>query len=279
MGVRDTTGILQPLKIQQMRQLQKLVLFLPAYLLYTSALLGQETAITGVNKGHSLYIQNTYQKETNEFCINEIIINDRALDANLKLSAIKLNFKSVDLFAPVSVKVMHKESCKPRFINPESILYHSSFKFDSLFLNDSILTWTTKGDRREGKFIIEQLKADFWESVEKIRSKGIFEGTQYVFFPLHHDGGNKYRIKYELPNGRFLYSKEMEFVYYPEPVTFSPRVVQDRITLSRNAEYEIMNSIGDVILRGQAKEIPLRLLKPGDYVILIEGLSDSFVKK
>lgn len=255
------------------------VLFIVALLSGWTFAHGQETAITGVFKGQSLYVQNPYDRTSNEFCINRIHINSRLVDINLRLSALKLNFKSIDLFTPVSVKIDHKESCKPKIINPEAILFHSSFKFDSLFLNDSILTWTTKGDRHEGNFTVEQLRGDFWDPVEKLRAKGIFEGTQYVYFPVHHDGGNKYRIKYSLPNGRFLYSKEMEFVYYPEPVTFSPKVVQDRITLSRNAEYEIMNSGGDVILRGQAKEIPLRRLKPGDYFIHIEGMSESFVKK
>ena len=258
----------------------KKILFISVLLFSTGITYGQKSsALTGVYKGHSLYIQNPYDRVANEFCINNVRVNGNSLNLNLKLSALKINFNGIDLFTPVAIKVEHTENCNPRFINPDAILFHSSFKFDSLYLNDSILIWTTKGDKKEGLFSVEQLNGDLWEPVEEIRAKGIFEGTQYVYFPVHHEGGNKYRIKYELPNGRFLYSKEMEFVYYHEPVTFSPKVVKDWITLSRNAEFEIVNAGGEVILKGQAKEIPVRLLKPGDYVIYIEGTSDSFVKK
>lgn len=239
------------------------------------------TSITGVYKGHPLYIQNKYDVKYDEFCIEEVYVNNKVRRLNLNLSAIKLNFKGVDLFTPVSVRVIHGDSCTVRFVNPDAILYHSSFKFDSLSLNDSIMHWYTKGDRRDGLFIVEKLQnEDYWEEVKRIRAKGRFDGAQYVYFPEHEAGGNKYRIRYELPNGRFLYSKELEFSFYPEPITFSPKVVQDEIILSRSSVYEILDSGGNVILRGQGDEIPLRLLKPGDYSIVLEGqTAETFIKK
>lgn len=239
------------------------------------------TSLTGVYKGHSLYIQNSYEVKYDAFCIEDIYINKKIQRLNLNLSAIKVNFKGVDLFTPVSVQVVHGDSCKIRIVNPEAVLYHTSFKFDSLYLNDSIMHWYTKGDKRDGMFIVEKLhNEDYWEEVKRIRAKGRFDGAQYVYFPEHEAGGNKFRIRYELPNGRFLYSKEMEFSYYPDPITFSPKVVQDEIILSRSSIYEIMDSGGNVILRGQGDEIPLRLLKPGDYSIVLEGQpAETFIKK
>jgi len=242
--------------------------------------LAQETAITGVYKGHPLYIQNPYNAANAEFCINQIKVNGQPQPINLTLTAIKLNFKGVDLFTPVSVHLIHGDSCKPRIVNPEALLYHSSFKFDSLFLNDSILHWFTKGDRREGSYIVEKLDVDFWDEMKRVRAKGRFDGAQYVYFPEHEDGGNKFRIKYELPNGRFLYSKEMEFYYFPELITFSPKEVRDEIILSRISAYEIRDASGEVILRGTGDEIPLRLLKPGDYSLVLAGQpAQGFVKK
>lgn len=238
----------------------------------------QEVLLSGVYKGEGLYIQNPYDADSGEFCIQSIYINGKKTKTNLSLTAVRLTFKDVDLYTPISVKIIHGDSCKPRIINPEAVLYHSNFKFDSLVLNDSIMHWYTKGDRRDGKFIIEKLKGDYWDIVRTLRAKGRFDGAQYVFFPEHTEGGNKYRIKYELPEGRYLYSTELEHYHYPEGVTFSPRIVTDKMIFSREASYEIFKG-DEVILKGKAKEIPLRRLEPGDYSIVIEGEEDTFVKK
>lgn len=241
--------------------------------------IGQELHLTGVFKGNGLYIQNPYNAQKKEFCVRSIHVNGKLSDANLNLTAIYLPFKGVDLYAPVTVKVTYGDSCTAKIVNKDAILYHSSFKFDSLVLNDSIMHWYTKGDRPEGKYQVEMLHYNEWEVVKELRSKGRFDGAQYVYFPEHKDGGNKYRIKYELPNGRYLYSAELEHFHYPEGITFSPKVVKDEINLSRATTYEILDADGEVILKGNGKKIPLRLLKPGDYSIVLEGEVDTFVKK
>lgn len=239
---------------------------------------GQELLLSGVFKGESIYIQNPYLVESNEFCIQSILINGKQKSLNLNLTAVRLNFNSIDKYSPVTVKIIHADSCQPKIVNPEAILYHSNFKFDSLVLNDSIMHWYTKGDRRDGAYKIEQLKNLYWNEVKTIRSKGRFDGAQYVFFPEHKDGGNKYRIKYELPNNRYLYSAELEHYHYPDGVSFSPRVVTDKMNLSKEARYEILKN-GKVILSGVSKVIPLRRLSPGDYSIVLNGEEHSFVKK
>ncbi|MGL1887755.1 MAG: hypothetical protein OCD76_14660 [Reichenbachiella sp.] len=240
---------------------------------------GQEINLTGVNKGEGLYIKNPYNYKTDSFCIQQLYVNGRRSNANLRLTAIKLNFNEVDKFAPVHVKVIHGDSCQPKIVNPQAILYYTSFKFDSLVINDSLMHWYTKGDKREGMFYIERLKYMNWEELHSMKAKGRFDGAQYVYFPEHNDGGNKYRIRYELPNGRYLYSTEVEHYHYPEGVSFSPRVVTDIMYLSREARFEISDSNGEIILTGVAKKIPLRKLRSGDYTINIEGDIDSFVKK
>ncbi|UXP31896.1 hypothetical protein N6H18_16240 [Reichenbachiella agarivorans] len=240
---------------------------------------GQDILLTGVNKGESLYIKNPYMVARDSFCIQSIMINGKPSKVNLSLTAIRLNFNEVEMFSPVSVRIHHADSCTPKIVNPEAILYYSSFKFDSLVMRDSVLHWFTKGDRTEGRFVIEKLNKEYWDEVATQQAKGHFDGAQYVYYPEHSDGGNKYRIRYELPNGRYLYSEEVEYYYYPKGVTFSPKVVTDVIYLSREARFEIMDISGTVILKGTAKKIPLRLLRPGNYTIMLDGDIDTFVKK
>lgn len=255
------------------------IVFFVLSLLSFNPLLGQELMLTGVNKGESLYIKNPYNYLTDSFCIQKIYVNGISSNTNLNLTAVRLNFKEVDKYAPVNLKIVHGHNCNPKIVNPEAVLYYSSFKFDSLIVNDSIMHWYTKGDRTDGKFIIERLKNTYWDELKVVSAKGRFDGAKYAYFPEHNDGGNKYRIRYELPNGRYLYSEEVEHYHYPDGVTFSPRVVTDMMYLSKEARFEIMNSDGDVILQGTAKKIPLRKLAPGDYSIQLNGDIDSFIKK
>lgn len=256
----------------------KTILF-SLFVLSQFCLIAQETVLTGVYQGHSLYIKNPYGVQTDKFCIESISVNKKEIDINLRLSALKLDFKNEDLFIPIVVKIKHSESCKPKFINPDAILFHSSFKYDSLFISDSLIRWHTKGDKREGLYTIEKLAENYWDEVSTINSKGEFEGADYVYFPDFKPGGNKYRIKYSLPNGRFLYSEELELFHYDDPITFTPKSVSDKITLSRHSDYEILDLEGNVIVSGSGKIIPLRLLKKGDYMIYLEGYSDRFNKK
>ena len=241
--------------------------------------------LTGVFQGHSLYVKNPYILEQDNFCIESISVNKRDVDIDNKLTAIKLNFDGVDLYSPVMVKVYHKDSCRPKFVNPEAILFHSSFKYDSLYITDSLMYWHTKGDKREGIYTIEKLAGFEWLEESTIKAKGEFEGADYIYFPLFEDGGNKYRIKYSLPSGRFLYSNELEVFHYPEPITFKPKSVTDKITLSQFADYRILDLEGNVIVSGSGRVIPLRRLKKGDYMLYLEGQTQSaaatypFVKK
>jgi len=234
--------------------------------------------ITGVFQGKSLYVQNPYYSNLGEFCIREVTVNKKKVDLNYQLSALKIDFKGVSMNSPVYIDVNHIAYCKPKIVNPLAINYHSNFKFTDLLLNDTTLYWEAKGDRPEGVYIIEQLNGDYWLELESVQSKGVFEGVSYEYVPHLLAGSNKFRIKYSLPSGRYLYSDEMEYVYYKEPITFN--IASNRMIFSAITEYEVANDKGKVILRGEGKEIPLRSLRPGQYIIYFDGgRSEGFIKK
>ncbi|MEQ6119750.1 hypothetical protein [Reichenbachiella sp. MALMAid0571] len=236
---------------------------------------GQKTVLSGVYQGQSLYIQNPYLVSEHKYCIDTIIVNKQDIYINPQLSAVKLDFGKEMLFAPVMVMIKHKENCKPKFINPEAILYHSSFKFDSLVVNDSLIRWHTKGEKLEGLYSIEKLNGTYWQVMNTIKPKGQFEGADYIYFPEFDKGGNRFRIKYSLPDNRYIYSGEVEMFYFAKPITFSPKSVIDEMVLSQYADYQIMDLKGNVIVSGSGKVIPLRKLKRGDYFIYLEGDTES----
>lgn len=234
--------------------------------------------MTGVYQGTSLYVQNPYYSELGEFCVREVTVNKRKVDLNYKLSALKINFDGISMNSPVYIDVNHMAQCAPRIVNPVAIYYHSNFKYTKLLLNDTTLYWEAKGDSEDGVYSIEQLQGDYWSEVHTLKSQGVFEGTSYEYTPYMVVGSNKFRIKYSLPSGRYLFSDELEYVYYKEPVTFN--IASNRMIFSNVTEYEILDNKGNTVIQGEGREIPLRLIRPGEYVIFFDGgRSESFVKK
>jgi len=254
------------------------ILVLLLLLVSTKSFGQEEIVIAGVYKGTPLYIQNPYHPGLKNFCINSIHVNEDLLTLDYNLSAIKLDFKDLDLYTPVNIKIDHKNVCKPILVNKESILYHSSFKFMDLALNDSSMSWTTKGDRPGAVFEIEKLYADGWNQVETVNSSGLFQGSEYQYIPLLEEGANKYRIKYKVNKNRYLYSSELELEYYPEPVELVSATVANVVRLNRVSEYIIEDETGDVVLTGTGIAIDVRHLKAGEYYIFFDGIPYRFLK-
>ncbi len=238
----------------------------------------KEIFLTGVYKGKPLFIQNPFHPGKDRFCINEIYVNKKLQNIDLNLSAIQLKFDGFDLYSPVNIKIIHKPVCKPIIINPDAILFHSSFKYVDIALNDTILVWHTKGDRYGAIFEVQKLYANGWEVMETIESEGVFEGAEYQYYPDFDEGPNKYRLKYIVNDDRYLYSKEVEIEYYPEPLQLVATTVNKSLVLTRKVDYEIMDGDGNLMLTGTGKSIDIRSLKEGEYFIYIGDISFKFRK-
>lgn len=239
----------------------------------------QEVAITGVFQGKPLFVQNPLSEGIDVFCVRGIYLNGRELAINLKRSALEIDFNGLDLYTPVSIRIMHDTICAPKIVNPQAIFWHSSFRFNSITFSEEEIRWTTRGERERALYIVEKLNGEEWMELTQLPSEGQFAASEYSYFPELSEGSNKFRVRYEASASNYLYSDEVEVVFYKEPITFSPKVVSDKMTLSRASPFEILNEREEVILTGNAKEIPLRLLKPGNYYIILDGYKESFVKK
>ncbi len=233
----------------------------------------------GVYKGQSLFVHNPYDRSNKCFCIDYVEINEQEYVLNLQLTALEIPFSGFEKYVPVNIVIHHKEGCTPQILNKNAVIIHSSFKFQNVSLNDSSLVWSTMGDRSDAVFVVSYLKYGIWREDTVIQAKGVFEGANYGYDVLLKTGSNKYRIKYVLPNGRYLYSNEVENVFYPEPIDIYPIEVVDKLNLSRAVNWEIVNEEGRVLLQGKLKEIPLRRLKPGQYFIRMDEQTEGFVKK
>lgn len=239
-----------------------------------------ETRLTGVYRGKTLFIRNPYNAEKRAFCVSEISLNNKRLSLNYNLSAIKVDFAGIDENSPVSIHIIHSDStCKPIIINPDAIAYHYSFSFGEISMNDSVLVWSSTGDHKEGLYLLDYYDYGFWQSKDTVLVKGSGTRTTYVHFPELQEGPNKLRLKYIFPSGDYVYSREIDFHYYEEPVTFTPKSSKSSLTLSRYANYEIYDKGNNMVLSGAGSTIDIRSLKRGDYIIYFDNKDPGVFSK
>jgi peroxiredoxin len=84
---------------------------------------------------------------------------------------------------------------------------------------------------------------------------------------------SEYVVRYENKSSRFL-KKDT-----PRTITFHPDTVEDKITLSDTAEFEIYNQRGKLIKNGSGTSILVNDLTPGSYYLNLEGTVGTFLKK
>lgn len=246
------------------------------FLLFTPNIPAEKTAsdthLVGVYKGRPLFVKNAYDPVAKTFCVVGIEVNDKKVRVPENLSAIKIDFDGIDLYAPVAIRIIHSDSCRPIVINPDAILYHTLYSFREVTATDTLITWKTTGERQGGTFYVEKIDMGLWQEQATIPGKGVFGGTSYTYQPRLDQGSNKYRIKYVFPSGEeYLFSQEIDMHYYPDPVTFSPKKTTDLIKFSRPAYYEIFDAGSKKVLDGTGDQVDVSNLPVGDYVIYFDG--------
>lgn len=223
----------------------------------------QMIAYSGVYKGEPLFIQNPYLPSSKSYCITDIYVNGKRVDIVYNRSALLLDFKQVQKFSPVSIRINYSDSlCVPVLLNPDAIKYHSVFSFEAIAISDSSVVWTSKGEQPTGEYGVERFYLGDWETLKTLSSDGIYGGSDYTFFPIYEEGSNKYRIKYS-DGDLTLYSEEVEHVFYPEPITYERKGAH--IVLSRSSEYIVTDLDNNELIVGSGKEFKIDHLKNGQY--------------
>jgi hypothetical protein len=238
-----------------------------------------EYTMTGEYQGKNIYVQNPLSGDKINFCTIGVYLNERLVNSAPKTSAFVVNLSHLEIGGAVFIKIVHKQGCEPKIINPQVIRSKSKFQF--LIVNADALSvhWSTIGELPYGKFYLEHYQNKSWGNIETITGKGSFESNQYNIEPKHHTGDNKYRLKYVQSDGKIYFSQVFTYFNDVEPISFHPTLVVDRITLSRASDYAVVDSYGNQITKGQGKEITLNSLKAGLYFLYVDNREEKFVKK
>jgi hypothetical protein len=242
---------------------------------------GGELIVSGVYQGKNIYVQNPATEEKNVFCTQQVYVNNKLVVTNPSTSAFEVDLSHLNINQPLVIKILSRESCEPKIINPQVIREKSQFEFLSVLCDQNLLRWFTRGEAGQGKFFIEHYLNNKWVIVQAVDADGGHgRDRSYAVQVNPITGLNRFRLKYLPPEGTIQFSRPVE-IHGPaeEPVTFYPTRVTDKIILSRETDYEVLDSQGNAVVKGTGREIELGDLTSGLYYLNIENRKEKFIKK
>ena len=238
-----------------------------------------EYTTTGEYQGKNIYVQNPLSTDRINFCTSEVYLNEKLINSSPKTSAFVIDLSHLNIGDPVFIKIVHKDGCIPKIINPQVIRSKSKFQFLNVFADALSIHWSTTGELPYGKFFVEHYKNKKWVNIQTLNGKGAFDANQYTIKPEHHTGDNKYRIKHVQNDNKIFFSRVFDYFHDVEPISFFPTLVVDKITLSRESDYAVVDSYGNQITEGKGQVIDLNNLKEGLYFLYVDNREGKFVKK
>ena len=235
--------------------------------------------LSGVYQGKNLYVQNPFTGNMKDFCTNEVYVNDKLVMSHIQSSAYEIDLAFLKQNEAVTIKITHKDDCTPKILNPQVIRPSSTFTFSSFTVDKNIITFVSKGERPKGKIFVEHFVNNSWVITKELAGKGSSIMNNYSVEPRHHSGLNKYRIKYLESDGQVFYSPVVEFVSDLAKVEFYPQRVTDVLTLSRDADFELLDAYGNVVRKGYAKSVDMNGLQTGVYYLNVDNTTNKIFKK
>lgn len=243
--------------------------------------------LEGNYQGKNLYVQNPFASSGVGFCVEEVQVNGNVTTDEIASSAFEIDFRNLQLKIgdKVEVKIIHKDDCKPKVINPEVLKPKSTYEIVSMIIDkDLTFKWSTKNETGKLTYAVEQFRWSKWVKVGEIEGKGTPVENSYSFKISPHSGKNQYRIKQVDYTGQPRLSKTVEYTSTLPEVTFAPIKVSKEITfLSGNAPvetmFEIYDQYGNIVKRGYASTIDASNLSKGAYYLNYDNKMGEFIKK
>lgn len=252
-----------------------------SFIAFASANAGQ-LVLEGNYQGKNLYIQNPFAGSGVGFCVQEVLINDQVSTDEINSSAFEIDFTNYQLKTgdKVTVKIKHKDDCKPKVLNPEVLKPKSTYEVVTMKVEkDGTLNFTTKGESGKLPFVVEQFRWNKWVKVSEIQGKGTESQNTYSTKVTPHSGENKFRVKQVDFSGNPRYSEPVKFRSMQPEVTFAPLKVADVLSFSDETMYEIYDSYGNIVKKGFGNKVDVANLQKGIYYLNFDNKTDKFVKK
>lgn len=255
----------------------------------SSAKADETLVLNGNFQGKNLFVQNPMNASGVGFCTIKVLVNGNVTTDEWTSSAyeIDLTLHKLKVGDEVEIKIVHKEGCKPKVLNPEVLKPKSTFEVKDMTVTpNGKLTWKTTGENGKLPYIIEINVWSKWIPVGEVDGKGTPEEHTYEFQLTPHFGENKVRVKQVDYTGKPRYSQPKTFTDPTvEEVDFFPKKVKSKINFATvkgnkpvKTRYEIYDSYGNVVKKGYAEEVDCTNLKSGAYYINFDNKDSQFIK-
>jgi hypothetical protein len=239
--------------------------------------------LEGNYQGKNLYVQNPFAGSGVGFCVQKVEVNGQVTTDEINSSAFEIDFNNYQfkIGDKISVKITHKDDCKPKVLNPEVLKPKSTFEVITMKLDgDGTLKWNTKNETGKLPFVIEQYRWNKWVKVGEIDGKGIGDNNEYSFkITTLHSGENQVRVKQVDYTSQPRYSRPTKYTTTIPEVTFAPQKVSKEITFSAETLYEIYDQYGNVVKKGFGKSVDCANLAKGVYYLNYDNKTAEFIKK
>jgi hypothetical protein len=238
--------------------------------------------LEGHYQGKNLYVQNPFAGSGVGFCTFEVTINGDVTTDEINSSAFEIDFTNYKLKVgdPITVKIKHKDDCKPRVLNPEVLKPKSTYETASISLDkDGKVSWVTKKESGKLTFIVEQYRWNKWVKVGEVEGNGTPAENTYSFKITLHSGENKVRVKQVDYSGKPRYSPSATTMSTTSEVTFEPLKVKESISFSGETLFEVYDQYGNIVKKGFGATLDATSLKKGEYYLSYDNKTEQFSKK
>ncbi len=241
------------------------------------SVVADELKVSGVYNGINLHIQNPHNG-SNNYCISAIYLNNTQIKTP-NTTLITIDLASLKIGDKVEIKIIHKEKCTPKVLNPNALLPRGDFHFGKLKVDIDALYWEGRGENENGQYYVEVFKNSAWLAEKIVPAQGSKGINNYTVKINHLTGLNQYKIKYVDSSGKAYFSDELEFTSDKEKIYFYPKNVSSTIYFSKVVKYEVLDASRKPILKGSGSEVDCSALASGNYFVLFENRTESFYKK
>lgn len=239
--------------------------------------------VEGNYQGKNLYVQNPFASNNVGFCTIKVMVNGNTTSDEINSSAyeIDLSIHKLQVGDPVTVVIEHKVDCTPKVLNAEVLKPRATFEVTDMKVDgNGKLMWKTKNENGKLPYIVEQYIWNKWIVVGEVDGVGTPTENTYEFQLNPHSGENKVRVKQIDHTGKAKPSIAKTFTDpNVKPVDFNPKTVRDKISFTAKTRYEIFDSYGNVVKKGNGTEVDCSNLKKGAYYINYDSKDSQFVKK
>lgn len=256
-----------------------------AFLLILKANAQTMILLEGTYQGKNVYVQNPFASNGVGFCVYEVRVNDQVTTDEIGSSAFEIDLRNFNLKNgdPVTIKIFHKDDCKPKVLNPEVLKPKSTFVIapGAITINcaDEMLKWTTTGEQGKLTFVIEQYRWNKWVKVGEVDGVGTAGPNNYSFKVVTHSGENQFRVKQVDYSGQPRTSPVAKCTSTKPVMKFSPVKARTEITFEGGETlWEIYDQYGAIVKKGFGSKIDVTGLAKGGYFLNFDNQTGEFFK-